>query len=88
MKGSILADFQNFVGFSTHLRPVDHSTTILWTGLFLVAGCLVSFYYFFVLKKFLFLNANSVDPDQAPRFTSSDLGLHCLPITLLWGFPD
>ena len=28
-------------------------------------------------------NANSVDPDQTPRSAASDLGLHCLPITLL-----
>ena len=26
---------------------------------------------------------NSGDPDQTPRFAASDLGLHCLPITLL-----
>ena len=29
------------------------------------------------------LFANSGDPDQTPRFAASDLGLHCLPITLL-----
>ena len=27
--------------------------------------------------------ANSGDPDQMPRSVASDLGLHCLPITLL-----
>ena len=31
--------------------------------------------------------ANSGDPDQTPRSAASDLGLHCLPITLL-GSPD
>ena len=30
------------------------------------------------------LNANSVDPDQMPRSAASDLGLHCLPMSLLW----
>ena len=30
------------------------------------------------------LNANSVDPNQTPQFAASDLGLHCLPISLLW----
>ena len=30
-------------------------------------------------------NANSVDPDQTPRFAASDLGLHCLSMSLLWG---
>ena len=29
------------------------------------------------------LFANSGDPDQTPHFAASDLGLHCLPITLL-----
>ena len=30
------------------------------------------------------INANSVDPDQTPRSTTSDLGLHCLPMSHLW----
>ena len=29
------------------------------------------------------LFANSGDPDQTPRSATSDLGLHCLPITIL-----
>ena len=29
------------------------------------------------------LFANSGDPDQTPRSAASDLGLHCLPVTLL-----
>ena len=29
------------------------------------------------------LFANSGDPDQAPHSAAFDLGLHCLPITLL-----
>ena len=29
------------------------------------------------------LFANSGDPDQKPSFVASDLGLHCLSITLL-----
>ena len=29
------------------------------------------------------LFVNSGDPDQTPRSAASDLGLHCLPITLL-----
>ena len=28
------------------------------------------------------LFANSGDPDQTPRSAASDLGLHCLPVTL------
>ena len=26
----------------------------------------------------------SVDPDQMPCFAASDLGLHCLPMSLIW----
>ena len=63
----------------THLHRMDSSTTTLWTTLFPTAGCLVSTYYY-VLYKFLVLNANRVYPDQT-RFVASDLGLHCLPIT-------
>ena len=31
------------------------------------------------------VNANSVDPDQMPHSVESDLGLYCLPNTLLVG---
>ena len=27
--------------------------------------------------------ANTVDPDQMPHYVASDLGVHCLPNTLL-----
>ena len=30
------------------------------------------------------LFANGGDPDQTPRSAASDLGQHCLRITLLW----
>ena len=33
--------------------------------------------------EILELNANSVDPDQTPRSAASDLGLRCLPMSLL-----
>ena len=44
------------------------------SGLFLLLLCFIEIPVF---------NANSVDPDQTPRFAASDLGLHCLTITLL-----
>ena len=34
-------------------------------------------------RKMANLFANSGDPDQMPHSAASDLGLHCLPITLL-----
>ena len=35
------------------------------------------------LRKIAKLVANSGDPDQMPQNEASDLGLHCLPNTLL-----
>ena len=35
------------------------------------------------IEKSIF-NATSVDPDQTPRSSASDLVLHCLPMSLLW----
>ena len=32
------------------------------------------------------MSANRVDPDQMPHHVASDLGLHCLPMTL-YRFP-
>ena len=62
---------------------MDSSTTTLGTCLFPIAGCPVSFYQYFVLYKFLHYNAKSVDPDQLLHSVATDLGLHCLTITLL-----
>ena len=42
--------------------------------------------YFYFLPGFIEIyvfNANSVDPDQTPRVAASDLGLQCLPMSLL-----
>ena len=38
-------------------------------------------YFFIFILFWIFLLANSEDPDQSP---SSDLGLHCLPIPKNW----
>ena len=37
----------------------------------------------YILRKMAKLFANSGDPDQTPHSAASDLGLYCLPITLL-----
>ena len=42
------------------------------------------YYYYHGLEKYLYLNANSIDPDQTPRSAASDLGLHCLHMSHLW----
>ena len=36
------------------------------------------FFITIFIKKNLYLNANSVDPNQTPRSATFDLGLHCL----------
>ena len=62
----------------THCILVDSSTYICWTSPFVILGVFFRFYSI--------LLANTVDPDQTPHYVASDLGLHCLPITL-YGFP-
>ena len=36
------------------------------------------------ILEFSLLDANGADPDQTPRSAASDLGLHCLQMSLLW----
>ena len=43
---------QQMMSFN-HVHSVDSSTTTLWTDLFPIAGCLVSFYNNYVLLKLL-----------------------------------
>ena len=39
-----------------------------------------------LLLFILILLANNVGPDQMPLYVASDLGLHCLPMTILQVF--
>ena len=67
----------------THYILVDPSSVICWTSLFVILGVLglsCCFYSIFLWKILL---ANNVDPDQMPHNVASDLGLYCLPMTLL-----
>ena len=59
---------------------MDSSTTALWVGLFPKAGLVLLLNCYIEIPVF---NANSVDPDQIQHSAPSDLGLHCLPVTLL-----
>ena len=43
-----------------------------------------SFYYYHAFVEMSELNANSVQLDQTLHSLASDLGLHCLPMSLLW----
>ena len=64
---------------------MDATTSTIWRSPFLierVSSWFCSLPCFVEISAF---NANSVDPDQMPRSaTVSDLGLHCLTMSLLW----
>ena len=57
---------------------MDSSNTTLWTNLFPIAGCPVSFLLLLCFIEIPVLNANNTDPDQMLHSAASDLGLHCL----------
>ena len=59
-------------------------TFSLWTGPFTIQGCLDIFLLLLPRLKNVF-NANREDPDQTPHSAASDLGLHCLPLSLILG---
>ena len=62
---------------------MDSSTVKCGTSSFVilgVSGQLCPLYSIFDGNALL---ANSVDPDQMPYYVASDLGLHCLPLSLL-----
>ena len=66
------------------MAVIDSSTLSLWTDPFPAEkGVLLvlSVVCFITMSVF---NANSVDTDQTPRSAASDLGLHCLQLSLLW----
>ena len=68
----------------THLCRVDSATSTLWTGPVPTEGVSVYFLLLLCFIKISVSNANIVDPDQMPHSAASDLGLHCLPMSLLW----
>ena len=79
------AKFGLQISVLTYVRRVDSSTLNFWTDSFQYKECLVSFSKVLpCFKAISVLNANSVDPDQTPRSAASDLGLHCLPMSIFW----
>ena len=48
-----------------------------------IRGVWLDFLLLPCLKENFELNANSVDPDQMPGSSATDLGLHCLPMSHL-----
>ena len=70
---------QTWIKINVH-GQVDPFITTLRTGLFPIAGCLVSFLLFLCFIEISVFNGNSVDTDQRLHFVVSDLAVHCLPI--------
>ena len=71
--------------YLTHLGQVDFSTLTLWTDPFPIKGNV--WLVLLLLPCFIeipVLNANIVDSDQMPSSAESDLGLHCLHMSLVW----
>ena len=64
------------------MAEIDSSTLSLSTVPFPAERCLVSFISSMFHNNIF--DANNVDPDQTPRSAVSDLGQHCLPLSLLW----
>ena len=65
---------------------MDSATSTFWTGPFPIdrmSGCFLLCVLLCLIEIPVF-SANTVDPDQTPRSAASDLGLHCLPMSLLW----
>ena len=62
---------------------MDYSTIICWMSSFVTLGVPGLFCCFYSIFDGKILLAKNVDPDQTPHYVASDLGLHCLPMTLL-----
>ena len=71
------------VTYLTYCRLNELSQTIYWKILISILGMSGYVIYIFLEKKMVELFGNSGDPDQTLHSEASDLGLHCLPITLL-----
>ena len=67
----------------THCILVDSSTVIYWTGPLVIIGVLSLFCRFYSSFDGKSCLVNTVGPGQTPHL-ASDLGLHCLPMTILW----
>ena len=52
--------------------------------IFYIRRVWLNFIIIMVYGNFSELNATGADPDQTPRSVASDLGLHRLPMFLLW----
>ena len=63
---------------------MDSSTELLDRSISYIRGVWLVFLLLSCFVEMSELNTNSVDPDQLPHSAASDLGLYCLPMSLLW----
>ena len=64
-------------------KSLISQTLTLWTGPFPIEGMSAWFILLLCFVAIPVFNTNSVDHDQRLCFAVSDLGLHCLPMSLL-----
>ena len=80
---NIVAHLVIYVGFAYLINPFVPSGLFYHNSLnrsiVYISGVWLVF-----IKELSRFNANNVDPDQTPRSVASDLGLRCLPMSLLW----
>ena len=81
---TLFAQISIFVCRSEILSRIDSSTLTLWTSPLPIQGVSGKFLLLSCFEETSELNANSVDPDQTPCSAASDLGLHFLPMSLLF----
>ena len=67
----------------THCILVNSFAVIYWASPFVILGQSSLFCILFYFRWKILL-ASNVGPDQKPHYVASDLGLHCLPMTILW----
>ena len=72
---------------------MDPCPSLLWTDPFVVKEVFGLFLFLPCFSEIQVFYAKSVDPDQTQRSATSDLRIHCLPMSLLldirhkWVFP-
>ena len=67
----------------THCILADSSTVMYWRSPFVILGMSVYFVPFILFFDRKSCYQSTVDADQIPHDVVSDLGLRCLPMTLL-----
>ena len=70
--------------FVSHLCLMGFAFCANWMSPFFILGVSVIFVFYHLYGNCCksYINAKSTDPDQMMHSAGSDLGLHCLPITL------